>query len=81
MIRNETIVKDDYTIHVTLNDGMVRRGGQLIVHATIVRTNSTQHISVGKANTDEWETWATDAAALVAARPPVPPGLEESDWK
>jgi hypothetical protein len=21
MIRNETIVKDDYTIHVTLNDG------------------------------------------------------------
>ena len=81
MIRNETIEKDGYTIHVTLNDGMKYRGGELIVHGTIVRKDSTRHESIGKANTDNWEEWAEEAAALVAAAPSVPLGLNPSDWK
>lgn len=84
MITDKKIKCDGYTIYVCINDGMVAKGGQLIVYATLCMDKSTQHIYVGKTNQDDWEPWLKEAAAARVAR--GSPGSfgsvpESDDWK
>ena len=83
MITEETIECEGYTIHLTLNDGLKHRGGELIVHGTLTRSGETQHHSIGKTNQDSYQEWALAAAARVASRLAVPAGrgLDVTDWK
>ena len=81
MITEKVLLRKGYTIYVTLNNGMKHKGGELIVHGTIVRDGETTHQSIGKTNQDDWLPWVDRAAAAVAAAPPVLSGIDLSDWK
>ena len=84
MITDKKIKCEGYTIYAAINDGMLAKGGQLIVYATLCMDNSTQHVYIGKVNQDDWEPWLMSAAAARVARG-VSGALGEvpstEDWK
>lgn len=81
MITQEIIEHEDYTVFITLNDELKRRGGQFIVHGTLVMKGTETHRSIGKINSDDWRAWAEASALRVSLSALVPSGSVFLDWK